>query len=190
MAIFQISEEDKLPKQFCYDCVIKIESAFTYITEAHKVDATLKNIISRTNTSIIVEPETHSRHIENLKLTLPDYKISVAVDNYDEHILFDNIELPASDTSHVIPEKPVEEIELIQNVIEVEEREDINQESVKETVNVEETKKNVCPVCRKGFTSKTWFNKHMKKEHTDHKFTCAHCPKSKCYTQVLPLLSN
>ncbi|KAJ8734452.1 hypothetical protein PYW08_013702 [Mythimna loreyi] len=179
-----ISEDDTLPKQFCFDCIIKIESAFTYITEAHKVDATLKNIISRTNTSIIIEPETHSRPIDNLKLTLPDYKISVTVDNYDEHILFDNIDLPASHTSHTNVEKPLEEIEVIQNVTEEERREDVqendakNQECVKETINVDDTKKNVCPVCRKAFTSKTWFNKHMKKEHTDHKFVCAHCPKT------------
>lgn len=179
--MFQISEDDKLPKQFCYDCIIKIESAFTYITEAHKVDATLKNIISRTNTSIIVEPETHSRPIDNLRLTLPDYKISVTVNNYDKHILFDNIDLPASDTSHTIPEKPCEEIEPIQNITEEEKGEHINQESVEETVNVEDSKKNVCPVCRKAFTSKTWFNKHMKKEHTNHKFACTHCPKSKFY---------
>ncbi|XP_022826149.1 zinc finger protein 664-like [Spodoptera litura] len=173
-----ISEEDKLPKQFCYDCAIKIESAFTYITEAHKVDATLKNIISRTNTSIIVEPETQSRHIDSLKLTLPDYKISTTIDSYDEHILFDNIELAASD-SQIIPEKTLEEIESIQNIPEeVENAEKNNPESVKEKVNANETKKNICPICRKGFTSKTWFNKHMKKEHTENKFVCPQCPKT------------
>uniref|UniRef100_A0A2A4JB14 Protein krueppel n=1 Tax=Heliothis virescens TaxID=7102 RepID=A0A2A4JB14_HELVI len=170
-----ITENDKLPKQFCYDCVIKIESAFTYITEAHKVDATLKNIISRTDTSIIVEPETISRPKDNLKLTLPDYKISVAVDNYDEQVLFDNIDLPASD-NHVMSEKPLEDIDLIQNA-EVE-MIDTSNEVAQEKVLVEETKKNVCPVCRKAFTSKTWFDKHMKKEHTDHKYACAHCPKT------------
>lgn len=110
----------------------------------------------------------------------------MAVDNYDEHILFDNIELPSSDTSHIIHEKHVDEIEpteLIQIVPEEDKREDINQESVEKKVNVEEAKKNVCPVCRKTFTSKTWFNKHMKKEHTDHKFVCAHCPKSKLISE-------
>lgn len=180
---FQVTEDDQLPKQFCYDCIIKIESSFTYITEAHKVDATLKNIISRTNTSIIVETETNSRRTDNLNLTLPDYKICVAVDNYDEQVIFDSIDLPASDTGQINAEKSLE-VECIQNVTEVEEGEDISHESVKETVTVEETKKNVCPVCRKAFTSKTWFNKHMKKEHTEHKYACAHCPKSMYTTAV------
>ncbi|KAF9412686.1 hypothetical protein HW555_008894 [Spodoptera exigua] len=157
-----ISEDDKLPKQFCYDCAIKIESAFTYITEAHKVDATLKNIISRTNTSIIVEPETQSRHIENLKLTLPDYKISATIDNYDEHILFDGIDLPVSE-SQIIPEKTLEEIEPVQNSSEG------SEECVKEKVNVEETKKT--------FSKASLLSDHAATHSDERKFACSTCGK-------------
>lgn len=163
---FQITDDDKLPKQFCYDCVIKIESSFTFITEAQKVDAILKNIISRTNTSIIVKPET--KNIE-LKLKLPDYKVSATIDN--KPVLIDgDLKKELDDIK----------VEIIKNEVtySITERDRLDKkEGRKERVNRDETKKHICPLCRKEFTSKLWFNKHLEKEHYGPKFVCKHCQK-------------
>ncbi|XP_075990188.1 uncharacterized protein LOC142985829 [Anticarsia gemmatalis] len=163
----KITNDDKLPKQFCYDCVIKIESAFTYITEAQKVDAVLKNIISRTNTSIIVEPDTQ-KYIKN-ELTLPEYKVSSMVITDD---VFDN---ELSDKINDIQSSSIKE-----ESIDVEEgmREEYNKEGGLKEIKHVDVKKLVCAVCRKEFTSKLWFNKHMEKEHNGPKFACKHCPKT------------
>ncbi|XP_030031670.2 zinc finger protein 771 [Manduca sexta] len=162
-----ITEEDALPKQFCYNCIIKIESAYTFITEALKVTVTLKNILSRTNT-VIVQPETKA--IEN-RLTLPDYKISSTIENYEETIYNTTDYAPCIDNQEYEKMEEVQELQ-IEEVIEKEVKID-----KKEPKPVEE-KKNICPVCRKGFVSKAWFNKHMEKEHAGNKYACVQCSKT------------
>ncbi|XP_053601991.1 zinc finger protein 771-like [Plodia interpunctella] len=176
-----ITEEDKLPQQFCYDCTIKIESSFTFITEAQKVNITLKNIISRALTSIIVEPtESHNKTIQNpvnnMKLTLPDYKISTSADDYYEPILSEEICNERSADIHHIDIDINKENALIQTKNDIA-TEELNTMSI-DAGNGSENKKNICPVCRKMFTSKTWFDKHMEKEHTGRKYSCPHCSKT------------
>lgn len=146
-----------------------MESSYSFITEAQKVHVTLKNIISRSNISIIVEPETCLKtHNPEIKLTLPDYKICSVI---EDTRLYEPAQNKLVETDNLG----------IQTDIFEENVEPINKEiSIDRIVNEPEIAKdsNVCPVCRKSFTSKTWFTKHMQNEHT-RKYACAHCPKSK-----------
>lgn len=217
-------EDIKLPKQFCYDCTIKIESSYTFIKEAQNVNITFKNIASRSETSIIIEPESlkNSSHEPNrLRLTLPDYKLSIGVSNYVEQDIFDDTDYTHRESAiqtkdvQIVPIKPVE-VSLNtekcntthispnglekDNTVKVDEKkrdttnklkdenhvhvhapklEDnikINEEKITH-ITVDETKKNVCPVCRKEFTSKKWYSKHVEKEHSGLKYTCSQCSK-------------
>lgn len=109
-----------------------------------------------------------------MKLTLPDYKLSTTADNLEGQTLFDDVdqqcaenELNAEDPNDSLLKVDATDCgDKAENTVIVLEGEGDNQ-------------KNVCPVCRKSFTSKTWFDKHMEKEHTGHKYSCLHCPKSK-----------
>lgn len=246
---FQILEDIKLPKQFCYDCTIKIESCYTFIKEAQNVNVTLKNIASRSETSIIIEPDSlksHTTEPTKLRLTLPDYKLCIGVSNYPEQDIYDDTgyitkdeqiaptktELSHnSDINETISKSTKLEIYNIINVDMLKRDSSIKVDSVnrEDTIKVDEsnkvstvkyslqkrddtikfdaskregtikvdskregtlkvgeskrdsaideTNKSVCPVCRKEFTSKKWFSKHMEKEHSGHKYTCTHCPK-------------
>ncbi|XP_004928701.1 zinc finger protein 664 [Bombyx mori] len=172
----KVFDGDTLPKQFCYDCTIKIESAYTFITEALKVNVTLKNIISNTNIVITVQPDLKNTEGLESRLTLPECKISSTIENYSDIILnaLDYVHLNESE-----PEKVPE-----QNVL------NNHQERVceeKKDIKVEE-KKNVCPVCHKGFTSKAWFNKHMVNEHNGQKYMCNEC--SKTFNKITQLKSH
>lgn len=131
---------------------------------------TLKNIISRSDTSIIIEPVTTKKGPE-IKLTLPDYKICSVIEAsrvYPTQKKIVEHDLAAIETDNVIETfddnvEPINEVKSIDRVL-------------KEPEIASDSK--VCPVCGKSFTSKTWFAKHMQNEHT-RKYTCAHCPKSK-----------
>lgn len=48
-----MTDHDSLPKQFCYECTIKIEASYTYIKEAQRINTTLVNLV--TQRSVIVE---------------------------------------------------------------------------------------------------------------------------------------
>ncbi|XP_048005563.1 zinc finger protein 37A-like [Leguminivora glycinivorella] len=65
----QIPENDILPRQFCYDCTIKIESSFTFIKEAQHVNETLTNLL--TQRTVIVEPIKRSEQKD-----VPDDEVS------------------------------------------------------------------------------------------------------------------
>ncbi|CAH2068139.1 unnamed protein product, partial [Iphiclides podalirius] len=176
----EIMEADKLPKQFCYDCIIKIESSYTFIKEAQNVNVTLKNIVSRTETSIIVglenclrltvptlEPKSH------LKLTLPDYKLCSSIGNSEKTVLQNNNEYHAIQINKVsnnnatdLPNEQSTQPKVVQSV------------NTREINNCDNNKKNICPVCRKGFMSKVWFTKHMDKEHSGQKYSCMQCDKT------------
>ncbi|XP_073955751.1 uncharacterized protein [Choristoneura fumiferana] len=54
----QISEDDSLPKQFCYDCTVKIDAAYSYISEAQHINTTLLNLVNQR--SVIVETNKHT----------------------------------------------------------------------------------------------------------------------------------
>lgn len=131
---------------------------------------TLKNIISRSDTSIIIEPVT-TKKCPEIKLTLPDYKICSVIEAsrvYPTQKKIVEHDLAAIETDNVIETfddnvEPINEVKSIDRVL-------------KEPEIASDSK--VCPVCGKSFTSKTWFAKHMQNEHT-RKYTCAHCPKSK-----------
>ncbi|CAG9575364.1 unnamed protein product [Danaus chrysippus] len=163
------TDDEKLPKQFCYDCVIKIESCYTFIKEAQNVNITLKNMASRSETRIIINPDKlqNSEHQEHnkLKLTLPDYKLSIGVSNYEQTIPEVDKNISAQVENNQIDSVS----EDIQN--------DLVQLKTEDKIP-NDSKKNVCPVCRKEFMSKKWFSKHMEKEHSGHKYTCSHCPKT------------
>ncbi|CAG5034830.1 unnamed protein product [Parnassius apollo] len=170
----EIDERDRLPKQFCYDCIIKIESSYTFIKEAQNVNVTLKNIVSRIETSVIVELENCARlmHIpseskSHLKLTLPDYKLCSSVQNSKEQAIIENfkekfdIQSDNVQYDNAITDDSLKELPCNSN-------EDMTKnDGAKEKVeNFGILKKNICPICRKGFMSKVWFAKHMEKEHS------------------------
>ncbi|XP_023945805.2 zinc finger protein 813 isoform X3 [Bicyclus anynana] len=219
----KIMEDIKLPKQFCYDCTIKIESCFTFIKEAQNVNITLKNIASRSDTSIIIEPESVKNCLtepNRLRLTLPDYKLSIGVSNYTEQDIFDETDYNRNESAILttdLPILPTKTIELLQSTEkcnlpihnELERNSNLKLDTTISSVKIEpkrddnitvgvpervatrknnvcktdvtvldEAKKLACPVCRKQFTSKKWYSKHMDKEHSGHKYNCEHCPKS------------
>ncbi|XP_014355333.2 zinc finger protein 771 [Papilio machaon] len=177
----EIIEEDKLPKQFCYDCVIKIESSYTFIKEAQNVNVTLKNIASRRETSIIVELENCNKLTEvpptpknHLKLTLPDYKLCSTIENFDEPILLNNTSESINFTNDNIPMDPITDIS-INNPIDT----NVNStKDIKQTENLAVDNRNMCTICKKSFSSKVWFAKHMEKEHSGQKYSCPQCSKT------------
>ncbi|CAK1599278.1 unnamed protein product [Parnassius mnemosyne] len=182
----ELNEGDRLPKQFCYDCIIKIESSYMFIKEAQNVNVTLKNIVSRTETSIIVELENCARLIHtqsepksHLKLTLPDYKLCSSVQNTKELSLVENVKenfnIHSDNDQYDDAVTNVSLKELPCNNNEDMGKNDDAKEKVK---NCDGVKKNICPICRKGFMSKVWFAKHMAKEHSGQKYRCEHCAKT------------
>ncbi|KAL4703967.1 hypothetical protein ACJJTC_000353 [Scirpophaga incertulas] len=58
----RITDDDKLSKLMCHNCLTKLETAYTFVIDSQKVDATLRNIIIRSETSIIVEPISHHKN--------------------------------------------------------------------------------------------------------------------------------
>ncbi|XP_068628998.1 zinc finger protein 696-like [Battus philenor] len=170
----EITEEDKLPKQFCYDCTIKIESSYTFIKEAQNVNITLKNMASRTETSIIVELENCTRLQEtqsvktHLKLTLPDYKLCSTFDKIEDQSLSNKINNSVAIPNDIPVESVPDNIDLPAT------------DDVVKNVNdsCDSNKKNICTICRKAFVSKVWFAKHMEKEHSGQKYSCTQCSKT------------
>ncbi|RVE48457.1 hypothetical protein evm_006893 [Chilo suppressalis] len=125
----KVARDEKLPKQFCKDCIVKLESSYKYITDAQKTDVTLRNIISRSENSVIVEPENYNKSLmEEHYIT----NVSDSNANFKEEVLFNN----------------------------------------GSECNVQSE------IGRKSFVSKTWFTKHMEKEHTGQKHTCSYCQKT------------
>lgn len=179
-----MTNDENLPKQFCYDCIIKIESSYAFIKEAQNVDVTLKNLASRSE-SVIVEPEIPRAEFKEpkLQLTLPDYKLSIGISDYvskgtnvNENINKINLHIPS-----VRPKT-----EPILNTIEkIDSTEKIVEKKIDASKNVDESKKFMCTVCKRSFISKVWFTKHMQKEHSDKKFSCSHCPKCKLHCTYL-----
>ncbi|XP_041973808.1 zinc finger protein 771-like [Aricia agestis] len=173
-----IENEEKLPKQFCYDCIIKIESSYTFIKRAQNVDATLKNIASRSETSVIVEREvskTEYKDQNKLQLTLPDYKLSIGINEFKHDTCIQDYS--TAHTQNIQQSNEPETVEKIECIINTSVILDTGKKK-KDPILENETKKNVCPLCKKAFTSKIWYNKHMDKEHAGNKYLCTQCPKS------------
>ncbi|CAG9783365.1 unnamed protein product [Diatraea saccharalis] len=173
----KILDDEKLPKQFCNDCIIRLESSFAYITEAQKANVTLRNIISRTENSVIVEPENYNNRILADKNYADNINITPSSDaNFNEQTL-DNVtsEMDRHIDTSEFP-KTFEEANITNT--ECDDTLKKSNRTVNDINNTEGTKKNICPVCRKTFTSKTWFSKHMEKEHTGQKYTCNYCEKT------------
>ncbi|KAL0850638.1 hypothetical protein ABMA28_012392 [Loxostege sticticalis] len=178
----KIPDEDQLPQQFCSDCIVKIESSYFYIKEAQKVDLMLKNLLSRTSTSVIVEPENCYKNINEQNkavssLSVLDYNINSTDMNSTENIVLVNLE---NEINVYDDEKTTDEHEPNFNGIQsqIENCNEADIETPVENIDRNETTKKVCPVCRKAFTSQTWFSKHMQKEHSEEKFCCTQCPKT------------
>lgn len=166
--VFQITDDEKLPKQFCYDCIIKIESCHTFIKEALNVNITLKNMLLRCDKSVIHTPEI-IRTVEEpnkLRLTLPDYKLSIGI-NIDDHVYEDNVDTNCKENYNIKTNMlPLETVE----------NSSTGKESVIENAK-RDTNKNICIICQKSFISKKWFEKHMEKEHSGQKYVCKYCSK-------------
>lgn len=151
----------------------------------------LKNLLSRTSTSVIVEPENCYKNINEQNkavssLSVLDYNINSTVMNSTENIVLVNLE---NEINVYDDEKTTDEHEPNFNGIQsqIENYNEADIETPVENIDKNETTKKVCPVCRKAFTSQTWFSKHMQKEHSEEKFCCTQCPKSK-YTDIQKLL--
>ncbi|XP_063545818.1 zinc finger protein 11-like [Cydia strobilella] len=92
----QIPENDMLPKQFCYDCTIKIESSYTFIKEAQHVNDTLTNLL--TQRTVIVEPIKRSEQNDE-----PDVEVSTFEPE-------DTIDEPTSNTTDNIVKTKVKKV--------------------------------------------------------------------------------
>lgn len=129
---------------------------------------TLKNIASRCEKSVIIKPETKTVEESNkLRLTLPDYKLSIGI-NIDEHI-YEDINIDNNCKENLNNDTKTQ---LSMNII--------NNKADKNNANEDskgDSTKNICTICRKSFISKKWFLKHMEKEHSGQKYTCTYCPK-------------
>ncbi|XP_022113046.2 gastrula zinc finger protein XlCGF57.1 [Pieris rapae] len=156
-----ISEDENLPKRFCYECRKDIELAFTFIKKAQNVNVTLKNITSR-NTSVIV-PNKH-KDIPMI-LTLPNYKLCVGVTNVNQNTIITN-------SSQLNNENYFEKLNEIRNDIIIEDETISNK--TKE-VNTDENKPHCCPVCKRSFMFKYWLSKHMEDECSGQEFVCDIC---------------
>ncbi|XP_013166537.1 PREDICTED: zinc finger protein 771-like [Papilio xuthus] len=176
----EITEGDKLPKQFCYDCVIKIESSYTFIKEAQNVNVTLKNMVSRRERSIIVELENSTRPTtgpstskNHLNLTLPDYKLSSTIESSEEPLLINNTNESIDLTNDNIPPDPK-----TQNLINNPPESNVESKDIKHDKNQAGDEKHMCTTCKKSFTSQVWLAKHMEKEHSGQEYHCTQCNKT------------
>lgn len=116
--------------------------------------------------------EVQSAPKHHLKLTLPDYKLCSAIENFEEPILLNNVNESPNFTTDNIPVEPI--TDCLNNPLDT--------DTTKEIKDVQNfAKKNVCTICKKGFISKVWFAKHMEKEHSGQKYSCPHCSKSMYY---------
>ncbi|VVC87001.1 unnamed protein product, partial [Leptidea sinapis] len=171
----KVTDDEKLPQQFCYDCTIKIESSYTFIKEAKNVDVTLKNLILRSNASVIVQPENkiESTHkVQSVKLTLPDYKLSIGTINFSTQDVISGYGV--QNTNNIVYSSGSTQANVEPTILE----KILNKSEEEAKVATETNKKNMCQICQKSFISKVWFTKHMEKEHSGHKFICTVCCKS------------
>lgn len=165
--IFQVDYEDKLPKQFCYDCTIKIESAFTFVKEAQENDIKFKNIILRPNTGVIVESQTKN----NIELS----NCNTFDDEYVENstCVYENEIILRTEAENNIANECANNIKSNFQV-----NEKLQDEKRNNDLSNDKCKRNVCVKCEKSFSTRTWYTKHMKKEHAESEYSCTQCSKS------------
>ncbi|CAG9133705.1 unnamed protein product [Plutella xylostella] len=156
-----ITESETLPKHFCCDCFSKIESSYSFIKEAHRVHVTLKNILSRSQTSVIVQPEPASTNITQQipKNIIPNYYLTdfeLSPDNFVEKNLADdgNAKLDTDSTGleHYLATAETNMRLSTENPTGVEESGD-NQE------------KYVCAICQNSFANQTSVAEHIENTH-------------------------
>lgn len=111
-----------------------------------------------------MEPETVHKNQTNLdiRLTLPDYKICSVIESSTLHK--DKI---TQNLENITLDKCTNSIE--------------SEEKVENSEGDNDHNVIKCVHCCKRFKSKTWYQKHLKKDHAGKKYTCAHCSKSKYY---------
>ncbi|GBP17349.1 Zinc finger protein 566 [Eumeta japonica] len=186
MSISDVTNDDELPKQFCYDCCVNIELSHAFIKKARKTDITLKNLVFRSESSVIVEMDSLSRTSTIQYQGIESNEISY--DNQSDNTMYLQNEELLSNLNNVL-EKQSEsakfgeplpnltsenntrsEVNIITKNVNLNESSskcvDQNKVVLKSS---DELKLNTCPICRKEFSSKTWFAKHVENEHVNNK---------------------
>ncbi|XP_045510480.1 zinc finger protein 501-like [Colias croceus] len=148
-----ITEDDILPKQFCHDCELSIQSSYSFIKRAQHVNITLRNISLRQSASVIVIPNK-TKDIQN-EILLHENRVQDSLSIIESCNEIDTNEY---------------KIEGVEKEISTNELEFIESDIKSET-------KNTCPECKKTFISIAWFNKHMENECSGRNFECKICNK-------------
>lgn len=167
------------------------------------MDLTLRNILFRVETSVIVKTERDKTNVENNTLnpvidsvgnisedTFPKDKVDITpvTENSNSNALKCDEESYAetgkdfehyNDDNTFYSESDDEENDQKFIVTSGEDKAVVDKRMAK--------KKNACTICLKRFASKIWFTKHMANEHSQKTFSCKHCPKSKIISEKLNL---
>lgn len=163
----------------------------------------MRNIISRSQTSVIIEADGPHKafnvtdfdpNSNTSNLSLLECELNTNLRNFNEKSLFSNIQeesqcqftadetqspsKPNSSLKNPDPNEPL----LVPDINEknftpmkAETVENVQEIEQMYTVPVEP---HVCAICRKSFADQSLLDSHMVEEHCDWKYTCEHCPKS------------
>ncbi|VVC87002.1 unnamed protein product, partial [Leptidea sinapis] len=170
----KVTDDEKLPQQFCYDCTIKIESSYTFIKEAKNVDVTLKNLILRSNASVIVQPENkiESTHkVQSVKLTLPDYKLSIGTINFSTQDVISGYGV--QNTNNIVYSSGSTQANVEPTILE----KILNKSEEEAKVATETNKKNMCQICQKTFKKQCQLKYHVITHSEERNFACSTCGK-------------
>lgn len=190
-------ENDILPRQFCYECVVRIESTYTFIIEAQRIDMHYKTILTELNTSGIIENDPYNKNPAFLGYQPNYHKAQINNSPYFKEILENNNDsmdvsnVPSSVLGNDINYQLNSELEIegtLKSDVIDEEAEKMERLCEKETRDMGKgQQKKKCPKCPKVFAVKAWFVRHLKNEHGRKKtgHICLQCTKSFSNRQLL-----
>uniref|UniRef100_A0A1E1WK97 C2H2-type domain-containing protein n=1 Tax=Pectinophora gossypiella TaxID=13191 RepID=A0A1E1WK97_PECGO len=183
----EIPVDDNLPRHFCYKCTVLLESTYTYIKKARRVNGKLKRIIQKSTNNFVdkflnktnsVEAEKPDENvllnnfIEPEKINDETNDVKVNLNNVDHDIFDDDDEddkcLSEFKSENVdIKLEPEEDssstVVSKEAALQVSESDDKNKNNGHSSKMKFKSKK--CQICKKNFASKGWYSRHMKTAH-------------------------
>lgn len=165
-----------MPRQFCLECTIKIESSYRYIKIAQDADVLLNNMVNRT---VIVHPENQCKNLSVNQIQSID-KSEDKNETCDENNLYnldddDDESKHNSCTDNCIDDLVDLQIETTTKKSKLKghrskkKAKDTDVQHMIEVEHEDETNKQTCPFCEKYFVMSGFLKRHIRLKHPEYK---------------------